>query len=73
MIARDFTALSFYAFSHIGRFMPNGLLDPSFNPGTGASSWISTLSLQSDGKILIGGQFRQYQNFFLNYLARLLP
>lgn len=34
-----------------------GSLDVTFNPGTGASSLIYATAIQSDGKIIIGGDF----------------
>ena len=39
----------------IGRINANGSLDTTFDPGAGSSVW--SLALQSDGKILVGGDF----------------
>ena len=41
--------------SHIGRLNADGSLDTSFNPGANAS--VRILAVQSDGKIVGGGQF----------------
>ena len=41
--------------NHIGRVNADGTLDMSFNPG--ANGTITALALQTDGKILVGGDF----------------
>src|SRR6266536_5630642 len=41
--------------NHIGRVNPDGTLDTGFDPG--ANDRISAIALQSDGKILVGGNF----------------
>ena len=38
----------------------DGSINNSFNPGTGANAQVNTASVQSDGKIIIAGQFTQY-------------
>ena len=48
-----------------------GLLDKSFNPGTGADNFIRCLALQPDGKILIGGIFTNFNGEACPKLARL--
>jgi len=48
-----------------------GSLDPSFNPGSGANGEIITLFLQNDGKILIGGDFTNFDDSNLNRIARI--
>lgn len=50
----------------------HGTLDPSFNPtGVGASDEIYTIAKQSDGKLIIGGNFFTYNSQNALYLARL--
>lgn len=59
----------------IARFNPDGTLDTGFNPN--ANGAISTVALQPDGKILIGGTFTTLQpngqgaNITRQYIARL--
>jgi uncharacterized delta-60 repeat protein len=48
-----------------------GLLDKSFNPGTGADNVIRCMALQPDGKILIGGMFANFDGVACQKLARL--
>jgi len=59
----------------IARLLPNGTLDPSFNPGLGttANSKVSTVVVQPDGQILIAGNFTTYNSTNRNYIARLNP
>ena len=52
--------------------------DNSFNPsdigfgyGDGVNSIVETTSIQSDGKIIIGGWFTSYNGTASNYIARL--
>jgi uncharacterized delta-60 repeat protein len=48
-----------------------GSLDPTFNPGSGANSWINVILAQSDGKLLIGGLFTAFNGTNRPYVARL--
>ena len=48
-----------------------GSLDSSFDPGTGPDGYIYSIALQSDGKILIGGDFTSYNGTGRNYIARI--
>jgi uncharacterized delta-60 repeat protein len=57
--------------NRIARLNYDGTLDASFNPGTGANGIIRTISIQSDGKIIIGGDFTTYNGVSSNYVARL--
>ena len=50
-----------------------GDLDPSFDPGAGASGTVLTSALQSDGKILIGGGFVNYGGVLRLRIARVNP
>jgi uncharacterized delta-60 repeat protein len=57
---------------YLARLNSNGTLDTSFaQTGTGLSSSVSALSLQSDGKIIAGGSFTDYNGTSRPYLARL--
>lgn len=55
------------------RMLPDGALDTSFDPGTGADGVVLTSAVQADGKILIGGGFTNYDGTPVNRIARLLP
>jgi uncharacterized delta-60 repeat protein len=46
---------------HLLRLNPDGSLDSSFNPGgTGLDSFVQTVAVQADGKLLVGGAFTVY-------------
>jgi uncharacterized delta-60 repeat protein len=71
MIAGDFTSYNGVARAGIARLNADGSLDNTFNPGVGANSFISSLKIQTDGKILIAGNFTSYNGTTKNRLARL--
>ncbi len=48
-----------------------GRLDDAFHPGLGADATVRTLGLQSDGKVLVGGDFTKFDGLVLPRLARL--
>ena len=52
-------------------FATGGDLDATFDPGTGANDVLETIVLQSDGKIIIGGLFTDYNGTARNRIARL--
>lgn len=60
IIAGDFIQMNGIPKSTIARLSPDGTLDPSFDPGTGFSTFPNDLKLQSDGKILAMGTFASY-------------
>jgi uncharacterized delta-60 repeat protein len=71
LIGGGFTAYNGTPRNHIARLNADGSLDASFNPGTGANSSVSSLALQPDGKVLIGGVFTTYNGTPRNRIARL--
>lgn len=58
---------------HIVRLNASGTLDSHFNTGTGADGNILALAIQSDGAILIAGDFSNVNGQPYPYLARLNP
>ena len=55
----------------VARLLPNGVLDQSFFPGTGANGPVSTVALQADGKVVIGGEFITFNSLPIRRLVRL--
>ena len=55
------------------RMNQDGSKDDTFDIGTGFSDWgsVYSLVLQNDGKIIVGGQFKIYQNQPAGYLIRI--
>jgi uncharacterized delta-60 repeat protein len=55
------------------RLTPSGSLDLDFNETGSINNAVYEVSQQSDGKILIGGNFTFVSGAFLNYITRLNP
>ena len=53
------------------RLNSNGSIDSSFNIGTGFNNPNRAISIQSDGKIIVGGGFTTFSGSSQNYLIRL--
>jgi uncharacterized delta-60 repeat protein len=71
IIAGSFTTYNGIPRNYIARLNSDGLLDTTFNPGTGASSGIRSACILSSGKIIIGGGFTTYNGTTANRIARL--
>jgi len=71
IIAGFFTLVNGQPRNYIARLNIDGSLDTTFNPGTGANFSIRTTSLQSDGKVIIGGNFSSFDGVERNYIARI--
>jgi uncharacterized delta-60 repeat protein len=73
LIGGDFTAVNGATnFNHIGRLNTDGSVDTSFNAGGGgANDSVRAITVQPDGRILIGGIFTNVNGVALNYIARL--
>ena len=62
----------------IARLNTNGTLDTSFDPGNGVGGALGlasvyALAVQSDGKVLVGGDFTSIHGTNINCIARLFP
>jgi uncharacterized repeat protein (TIGR01451 family)/uncharacterized delta-60 repeat protein len=57
--------------NRVARLNGDGTLDSSFNPGLGANGTIWAIARQTDGRILIGGEFTSVNGTNRNYVARL--
>lgn len=66
LVAGDFTEMNGMQLNRIARLNPDGTLDLSFNPGTGANGRINALAVLSNGKIIVGGQFTSYNGIERN-------
>jgi uncharacterized delta-60 repeat protein len=71
LIGGSFTSINGTNRNGIARLNPNGSLDSSFNPGTGADGLVRSILLQPDGKVLIGGNFTAVNGVARPYIARL--
>jgi uncharacterized delta-60 repeat protein len=71
IITGDFTSFNGIAINRIARLNNDGSIDSSFNPGSGADRIVHNFSIQSDGKIIIGGEFLNYNGVRRTRLARI--
>jgi uncharacterized delta-60 repeat protein len=71
LVGGFFTSYSGVSSSGIIRLNTNGSVDNSFVIGTGFNSIVFAITLQSDGKILVGGFFTSYSGVARNYIIRL--
>ena len=55
----------------IARLNSNGTIDNGFSVGTGFNNNVFSLAIQSDGKVLVGGQFTSYNSTTCNGIVRL--
>jgi uncharacterized delta-60 repeat protein len=66
-----FTTYSGQAFNRIVRVNSNGSIDNTFNIGSGFNNAVFEIKIQSDEKIVIGGDFTSYSGFPANRIIRL--
>jgi uncharacterized delta-60 repeat protein len=72
LVGGAFASLDGVAFNYIGRLNDDGTPDTTFNTGgLGANGTVYAVAVQSDGKVVIGGDFTAYDNMNVNHIARL--
>jgi uncharacterized delta-60 repeat protein len=71
IIGGGFFSVNGTSISRIARLNSDGSLDTTFDPGSGVNDWVQTTAIQSDGKIIIGGDFTSVNGTSRNYIARL--
>ena len=73
LIAGGFSIFNGVNINNFARLNSDGTLDTSFNNvlGTGPDSFVSSIALQSDGKILLGGFFNNFNGVSSRGLVRL--
>ncbi|NLO69949.1 MAG: T9SS type A sorting domain-containing protein [Porphyromonadaceae bacterium] len=71
LIGGHFTTYNGVPRGRIARLNSDGTLDESFNPGSGADDWILNIVIQSDGKIIVAGQFTKFNDKDYNRIVRL--
>ena len=71
IIGGGFTLYNGISVKNIARLNSDWTLDTTFHSGFGADSTVSSISIQSDGKIVIGGWFKSYNGTIRNHIARL--
>jgi uncharacterized delta-60 repeat protein len=71
MLGGAFNRVNGEDYRRVARLNPDGSLDESFDPGTGADNSVSSVVLQPDGRVLIGGFFTRVDGIDRNRIARL--
>jgi uncharacterized delta-60 repeat protein len=71
VVAGLFTSFNGFMHNRVCRLNANGSVDQSFGLGAGIDNSVLALALQSDGRILVGGQFSQVDLTQRFNLARL--
>jgi len=71
IVGGEFTVIASTNRNYIARFNQNGGVDTTFNPGAGADNPIYAVAVQSDGKVLIGGDFSTFNGVPRSGIARL--
>jgi uncharacterized delta-60 repeat protein len=71
IVGGAFTSLNGSTVNRIARLNSDGYVDITFNSGTGFNMSVNTISIQSDGKIIVGGDFNEFNGMPINRIARL--
>jgi len=74
IVGGDFTAISNVYSNGIARMSSSsGQMDDLFDVGTGFNGTVSTIKVQADNYIVVGGKFTQFNGVSRNRIARLGP
>lgn len=73
LVVGNFTTYNGVAVARVVRLLPDGILDVSFNVGTGPDAIVECVLLQPDGAILLGGQFGSCNGIGSSRIVRLQP
>jgi uncharacterized delta-60 repeat protein len=71
LLGGSFTTIAGVSRNRIARLNSDGSLDTTFESSSGPNLQVNTLALQSDGKVLVGGQFTSINGVSRNRIARL--
>ena len=71
IIGGTFTSYNGTAINRICRVNTDGSIDPTFNVGTGANANVTKLLLQTDGKVIMVGNFTNYKGTARNRILRI--
>lgn len=71
LVGGAFTSYNGTASNYIIRLNDNGTVDNTFNAGVGFDATVRVIRIQTNGKILVGGNFTSYNGNTANYIVRL--
>lgn len=72
VLVGSFTNYNGIPANRITRIMPDGSVDLIFDVGSGSNNQIYGIALQPDGKIILGGNFTNFNGTSVNRIIRLL-
>jgi uncharacterized delta-60 repeat protein/uncharacterized repeat protein (TIGR01451 family) len=73
IVVGNFTTYNGYDYNRIVRIHPDGSIDTTFNVGSGFDAFVSEVAIQSSGKIIVVGNFTQYNGMSSGCVVRLFP
>jgi uncharacterized delta-60 repeat protein len=71
VVGGDFGSINGASWRGVARLNTDGTPDPTFGQYSSVNGQVAAVSLQPDGKILLGGKFTRVNGVTRNYLARL--
>lgn len=71
LIGGDFTEVNGVARGRLARLNGDGSVDAFFDTTLGANDVVRAITIQPDGRILVGGSFTNYAGVTMNHFARL--
>jgi uncharacterized delta-60 repeat protein len=71
LVGGAFSSYAGTVMNNLVRLERSGLIDSSFNAGSNLNDTVNNIACQSDGKIIIVGDFVVYGNVFVNGICRL--
>lgn len=71
ILTGNFTKFNEVETNKIVRLYSDGTVDTSFNIGTGFNEDVNAMTVQADGKILLGGKFTSYNEIAANRIIRI--
>ena len=73
LIGGAFTNINNFAVGGIARLNGDGTIDTNFDVNLNAGNTVRAIAIQTDGRVVFGGDFTNVNGVALNYLARLNP
>lgn len=71
LVCGDFTLYNNVSFKFFGRLNQDGSIDSSFNIGSGFNKVVNSFEIQPDGKIIVVGNFTEFNGVSANRIIRL--
>ncbi|HLO58434.1 MAG TPA: T9SS type A sorting domain-containing protein [Bacteroidales bacterium] len=71
IIGGDFTVFNSTSINRIACLKPDGSIDNTFWAGTGSNATVNNLSVQPDNKIVMVGQFTEYNETSVRFVTRI--